>query len=194
MKRRSSHFQHNEPAAELLLRKIRFQIASKYISKNSIVADLGCGYHGEFLNKISYKIKAGSGFDFSIAKKTNFHNIKLIKCDLNKEIKNNRVRFDYVVALAVLEHVKNPDSFIKMCRKILKKSGKLIITTPHSRSKKILEFLSYKLNFVSKDEIHDHKNYFTESTLRNILTKNKLKIKTLTTFEFGYNILCVSNK
>lgn len=194
MNRKSSHFQSKEPPSEIILREMRFAIAGRYISENSTVADLGCGYHGKFLHRISAKIKSGVGFDISVSQNQRNKKIRLVRSNLNKEIRHPYVKFDYVVALAVLEHTENPTHLIKMARKILKKGGKLIITTPHERSKKILEFLAYRLGLISKNEILDHKNYFTNISLRNLISRNKLKIVRLETFEFGYNILCISEK
>lgn len=192
--RKLSHFEGKEPILEILLREIRFAVASKYIKSNSIVADFGCGYHGEFLNRISNKIKLGFGYDLSVNNSKNKKNIKLTKLDINKINSLTKNKFDYITTLAVLEHVSNPNEYIKRLTSKLKRNGKLIITTPHKRSKFLLELLSFKLGLVSKDEISDHKTYFTELTLKEIINKNKLKIIELKTFEFGFNLLCVVKK
>lgn len=192
--RKLSHFEGKEPYLETILREIRFYIASKYIPQNSTMADFGCGFHGELLNKLSEKIKSGTGYDISVNKTPRHSNIKLYKTDINKKITRDNLKFDCITTLAVLEHVSDPDSYIKNIAIKLKPKGLLIITTPHKRSKGLLEILSLKLGLVSKDEILDHKNYFTESTLKKIIIQNKFKIMELKTFEFGLNLLCVARR
>lgn len=190
--RKLSHFEGKEPYLETILREIRFYVTSKYIPQNSTVADFGCGFNGELLNKLSKKIKGGTGYDISVNKTQKYSNIKLFKADINKRITRDNFKFDCITTLAVLEHVSDPDSYIKNIATKLKPRGLLIITTPHKRSKSLLEILSLKLGLVSKDEILDHKNYFTESTLKKIIIQNKFKLVELKTFEFGLNILCVA--
>lgn len=192
--RKLSHFEGKEPYLETILREIRFYMASKYIPLNSTVADFGCGYHGELLNKISKNIKNGTGYDISVTETALHSNIKLYKADINKRISSDSLKFDCITTLAVLEHVLNPNNYIKKLVTKLKPKGLLIITTPHVRSKKILEVLSLWLGLISKDEILDHKNYFTESTLKKVILSNKLKVVDLKTFELGLNILCVAKK
>ncbi len=192
--RKLSHFEGKEPLLESLLRDVRFYIASKYIPNNSNVADFGCGYNGKLLNNISSKIKSGVGFDISVSKNQNQSNIKLYKADINKKINFNNTKYDCITTLAVLEHVKSPNQYVKNLVAKLKPNGVLIITTPHKRSRLILETLSFWFGLISKDEIIDHKNYFTQSKLETIMKANSLKIIKLNTFEFGCNLLCVVKK
>ena len=50
--------------------------------------------------------------------------------------------FDIVHAGEAIEHLYDTDSFVQECRRVLKKGGKLIITTPNTLSlpRRILYF------------------------------------------------------
>jgi 2-polyprenyl-3-methyl-5-hydroxy-6-metoxy-1,4-benzoquinol methylase len=192
MTRKTSHTENREPVLEYVLSWIRFQTAQKYIAKNSTVADLGCGYNATFLKRLSQNILKGVGYDVSVAKRGLPKNITLKEINLNKSV-GGPSSFDNVTALAILEHVKNPARFINQIKSILRKSGKFIITTPHKRSKPILEFLSSQ-GLISKDEITDHKNYFDEALLGKTLKNSGYKIIKLETFSLGLNIICVAKK
>jgi len=191
--RKTSHGESPEPYLEYLLSDLRFNKAAKFIKYGSKVADLGCGFNGNFLRKISNIIKFGIGYDVSVNNKDLPKNISLKRIDLNKKTPKNNY-FDQVVALAVLEHVENPDGFLQFAHKLLKRGGIFIITTPHKRSKTLLEFLSTVLGLISRQEINDHKNYFDESRLKSLFYKNRFKIINLGVFEVGLNLYCVAKK
>lgn len=192
--RKTSHMQSKEPILEKFLSIMRFNQALKYVQKNDIVADIGCGYHGYLLSSIADKIKKGIGYDLSVSKLNLPKNIFLKQVNINKKIDSKKNYFDTVIALAILEHVENPVFFIKRLKSLLKKNGKIVITTPHRRGKKLLEFLSYTLKMVSTDEISDHKNYFDEKKLQKLLLQNGFRIIKIKTFEFGVNLLAVAQK
>ena len=140
--RTTSHTQNKEPILEYLLSEVRFRKAMGYINKNSTVADLGCGYNGNLLRRIASEIKSGVGYDVSVIKTGLPKNIILKRVDINKNIDNRKNYFDTITALAALEHVENPESFLRQIKNMLKRGGRVIITTPDKKSRKILEFLS----------------------------------------------------
>jgi ubiquinone/menaquinone biosynthesis C-methylase UbiE len=195
MTRNTSHFQSKEPLLEYFLRWMRQQEAKKFIRKGYVVADLGCGFKADFLIKLSPIIKWGEGYDVAISNENLPANIKLVKANLNGQFGKKRNYFDVAVALAVIEHINKPDMFIKQVSKMLKTTGKIIITTPHKiMGKSLLEFLTYKINLLSREEIGDHKTYFDEKSLRKVITDNGFKIIKLGTFELGTNLFCVAQK
>lgn len=192
MKRKTSHMESSEPFMEYILSILRFKEAVKYIKKGDIVADLGCGYNGKFLVYVYRRIKQGVGYDVSVSKKSPKSNIILKKADLNDNFANGR-KFDKVTALAVLEHVESPMHFIKQARLLLKKNGRLILTTPQKSGKPFLEFLA-TLGIISKEEILDHKNYFDKQTLKKLLKTSGFRNVKVETFEMGFNLIAVAKK
>ena len=188
---------------EPFLRRFRFNKAIKYIKKNKplVLLDLGCGpkipfYFFAKKNKVIFKKYIG--IDPLINKKLNDKfvkggNILILNQSLINKIPLPSLSIDYIVAFAFLEHIENPDDIIKEALRVLKPGGKIILTTPTPKAKKILEFLSFKLKLVSPREIAEHKNYFTKEDLLSLIPKNKkLHLKIIHHyFEFGLNNLLV---
>lgn len=147
--------------------------------KNLDVLEIGCGfgYITYALNKLGHNT---TGID--ISKKAiyfannNFGNY-FINIDAENFSKKNNRKFDLVLGLELIEHLNNPNNFIKTCLRLLKKDGKIILTSPnkdyiktaiwqtdlppvhifwsgHKGFEKIAENNKLKVEFV------DFKNYF----------------------------------
>lgn len=192
--RKTAHMERKEPILEYLLSYVRFSKAYKFIDNNAVIADIGCGYRGNLLANLSKKIKVGVGYDISVNTKGLPKNIRLVKTDINRIIDTKKNYFDNITALAVLEHVENPEIFLKKIKIMLKKGGKVILTTPHKSGKVILETLS-KIGLISSDEIDDHKNYFDKKSLSKLFRKSGFKIVKVEQFGLGWlNLVGVAKK
>lgn len=194
--RKRSWGQYKKSLLDISIENYRFLRVAKFINTNSEVMDLGCGYNAEFLNFISSKIKHGVGIDISVAGKSKKNNITLLKgrADNNIGLKDNS--FDTVTALALIEHLENPRKMLEEAHRLLKKDGILFLTTPDKKSKSLLEFLAFKLGVISKDEIKDHKQYYSEQSLIETLIDsgfNEKKIE-INTFEMGLNLFVKATK
>jgi len=192
-----------EEPFEPIFRFFRFKKGLSYIKKNKplVLIDLGCGKKIPFYffakkNKIIFKKYIGidpfveEEIVTSLNKKKD---ILILNKALKKKIPLPSSSVDYVVAFAFLEHIKNPADIIRETLRILKPGGKIIITTPTPKAKGILEFLSFKLKLIRRDEIAEHKNYFNKENLLYLIPKNKkLNLKIIHQyFEFGFNNLLV---
>ncbi len=175
-----------------LIRYLRFRQVIKYIPRNSLVCDIGCGKDAYFLKKSANLIKYGFGFDRTI------ENYKDKKLELKRNegfenISLENESCDTITMMAVLEHLENPQETLKETCRILKKQGGLILTTPTPLAKPLLEFLAF-LNLIDKREIMDHKNYFWPKKIKTMLAQSGFKEIKSYYFELGFNSLTIAEK
>lgn len=109
------------------------KIGAKYIEKGAKVLDVGCGA-GIIGAKVQSELKASVvGIDLSreMIKVANKNGIEAKIVDLDQRWPFNSSSFDCVIILQVLEHVFNPDNLVQESRRVLKRGGYLIVTTPN---------------------------------------------------------------
>ena len=176
----------SEPILEPVARYFRFKQGLKYVNKRNknVIVDLGCGpkirfYHHCKKNGLIFNQYIGID---PLARSKSIKLIKLIKHPLEDQILLPSNSADYVVGFAFIEHIDNPQLIAKEIIRVLKKGGRAILTTPTPNSKKILEFMAYKLGMISKREIREHKHYFTKHELIRLF-KN-LSVTNITHFYF----------
>ena len=152
------------------IRKYNKLLYSKYLNifkKNGIrsgkILDIGCGT-GEFLKFMKSQkkfdlyatefIKSSKKLITKIIKKENFY----------YQIEINDLKFDHyfdLIALwGVIEHVRNPVKFLKVCNKFLKKKSKIFFLIPNLFSR------AYELLGVNTPTINPraHLNFFTHKS------------------------------
>ncbi|WP_206750341.1 methyltransferase domain-containing protein [Helicobacter sp. MIT 05-5293] len=96
--------------------------------------------------------------------------------------------FEIITLLAVLEHLHHPIDMLNEIKRVLVPHGILLLTVPSHAAKPVLEFLSYKLHIISKEEILDHKRYYNKKDIVNSLSQvNGLKLLTHHYFQCGMN-------
>lgn len=85
-------------------------------------------------------------------------------------------KFDVIFAGELIEHLSNTGLFLERCSLHLKKDGYLIITTPNTFSiRNILQ--SLRMNTNNPDVNPEHTNYYTPSTIKEILRRSGFQIK-----------------
>src|SRR5581483_817052 len=102
--------------------------------KFSTVLDAGCG-DGGLLKEMQKKWEFDAyGLDISKngtdrAKK---NGIKAKVADLSKKFPfNDEIKFDLIIANELIEHLNDPDLFLRECNRVLARDGLLIIGTPN---------------------------------------------------------------
>jgi len=80
--------------------------------------------------------------------------------------------FDTLLAGELIEHLKTPEKFLKEANRVLKKGGKIILTTPNKDS------LMNKL--FHNNEAPLHFSLFNTQTLTKILNKNGFEVEDFT--------------
>lgn len=150
------------------------------IKKDNVVLDVGCGA-GIFSAAMSKKAKEVYGLDYS---KTNINavkkrykhiqNIKFVKGDATK-MPFKAGFFDVILATEIIEHIQDDNKFVKECCRVLKKGGRLVVTTPCTNPAISVDWFR-KLGGINMEKDFGHKRAgYTRKELFRILKSNKLK-------------------
>ena len=180
---------------DLKLAEMRLNKVKKYIPKNAVLLDVGCGYHHKLLTSLKNRIKKGYGLDRAVSEEKR-GNLNFFKIDLTKDrfpLKDGSV--DVVTLLAVIEHftASQLDHILRESVRVLKRGGLILLTSPTIYSKPILEFCCYTGLFKNKDSL-EHKKYYSKKDLLKLMRKQGLKIIGYKLFEFGFNQYLVAKK
>lgn len=198
MTRNKSWGQNKRSFIDKIIEYFRFMKIGKYIKKDIILLDLGCGFNGNLLHFYKNRIKFGIGVDI-VVNKLKDKKIQLLKGNLSSPIKLLSNSFDCITLLAVIEHLNNSKIILKEAKRLLKKNGYLIISTPNSRWKPLLELMA-NLKIINEEEIKDHKQYYSAKSIYSCLsslgfTNNKIKITSYPTSKIAdFVILAVAQK
>lgn len=157
--------------------------------------DLGCGnavFTDLVSKRSSLKITGAELSEVSI-KHAKELGLNVQKADLQKKFPFKDESFDIIFSGQVIEHLLNPDFFLDECHRILKKNGKLILTTPNLTAwfnRIIFLFgsqpfftevstidktigLSFTKNLTPNREVVGHIRVFTPGSLKDLLQLHK---------------------
>ena len=154
---------------------------NRYIPDDGVVVDFGCGENIYFLKSIKDKIKLGIGIDNKYQYDIDYYR-NIITLNELSHIEDNSV--DLFVMIAVLEHLQYPIKTLINAYRILKTGKKIVLTTPTPASKPILEFLAWT-GIINKEEIDDHKHYYSKEELIWLLSTVGFKDIKHKYFQFG---------
>ncbi len=169
-----------------------FKLKSKEQPLQKInILDIGCG--GGLLSEPMARLGANvTGIDASdknikIAKlhaKKNKLNINYF-CSSPEKLKIKK-KFDVILNMEIIEHVEDINFFIKSCSKLLKKNGLMFVATLNKTLK------SYVFAIIGAEYVlrwlpigtHDWEKFVRPEDLKNILSKNNLKIEKIDGMNF----------
>lgn len=106
--------------------------ASKYISGDVLEIGTGSGYGVEIIAPKAHNfvtIDKHQSDNLSIKKQ----NVKFIQMNVPPLRGIGDTSFDFVITFQVIEHIKDDDRFVNEIHRVLKPSGKLIVTTPNRK-------------------------------------------------------------
>lgn len=123
------------------LRSLRecFTFSSLSLNVSSVVVEIECGRQALLGWQLRTRVKKYIGFDTEVEDMV-FDRIELRR----KTIDDMRAlgikeKVDAIVAQAVTEHLNYSEKVIKLSHGILKKGGKILITTPHPKTDGLLK-------------------------------------------------------
>jgi 2-polyprenyl-3-methyl-5-hydroxy-6-metoxy-1,4-benzoquinol methylase len=165
---------------------------------NLEVLDLGCGFRATQLRALGSRIKRGTGVDLRIApelqtlKKFTFHEGTIEETLPKLQVE----RFDVIMLISVLEHLRDPLVVIEAARRMLKPSGVLLINVPTWRGKSFLEFSAFRLGLSPRIEMDDHKMYYDKRDLWPLLVRAGIKpsLIKLRYHKFGLNLFAAATR
>lgn len=174
---------------EQIVKLFRFTraIQIKFLcSRAKSILDIGSGrgYMLYFLKKyFSYSIAMGT----QISEPARIFSQKKLLLDicgkdlLDIEFKN---KFDVITIYHVLEHIQNPEEYIKKIANIINKNGYFVIQVPNYKS---------WTNFIAHDywlalDPENHRFFFTPNSLSKLIKKYNFKIIYYNSFSLEYSV------
>lgn len=147
-----------------ITRYLRAVNAERYIEPRERLLDIGCG-DGYFI--LRSKCTERYGLD----KRTGDEVVDTLDFPDNY--------FDYVIMLAVIEHIVDPTDLLKEIHRVLKPGGRFVFTTPRKQA----EFL---IRLYAKNIDEEHETYYDLDRVK-ALAGNLYDIQGYRTFIFGLN-------
>jgi SAM-dependent methyltransferase len=141
----------------------KYQFIKNYPIKNAL--EIGC-MHGEFVEYLNNKGIDSIGCDIignpKFLKKEKYIQSDFLKINFNK-------KFDAIFSFANLEHIADPNAYIKKASNLLNKNGIIVIESVNFDS-----IVSKKLYH---EDIPMHLNIFNLNSLKLFLNKNNLLVE-----------------
>ncbi len=150
------------------------------IDNSSMVLDAGSGRWNRMLKSRKAKKIIGVDIEFDSIKSNKIINFGVVG-DIQQQMFQEEV-FDLIVSNDLVEHLQYPEQFIKVCSRVLKPFGHIVIAAPNRNSlfgilaaiipNDVKQWL-FKIIFGrrNQNEVHFYR-LNTEDAFRKILTKN----------------------
>jgi 2-polyprenyl-3-methyl-5-hydroxy-6-metoxy-1,4-benzoquinol methylase len=180
--------------------RVRVEKILNFAGTGKQILDVGCG-DGSIASLLTSQGNRVVGLDVSSAAIRVAKRRGIQTYSLNLEEKwpeRFRHQFDLVFAGEIIEHIYNTDSFLENIRKVLKKNGQLLLSTPNVASLgRRLSLLAGKnplLETSLGEKDAGHIRYFTFYSLVNLLNRHSFVIlrQTSTVVNFDFNGLISS--
>lgn len=113
----------NKLSKRLKSDKLRFEKMNRFV-KGDLILDIGSN-EGNINKMLRAKFNDKKIFSMDLKRGSDF------RIDLDNP-KNISQKFDMIIAGEVIEHLKSPMNFLEYCKSLLKKNGRLILTTPNA--------------------------------------------------------------
>lgn len=160
----------------------RMKFLSRFIKKGNLL-EIGCAT-GEFLEEASSKGLKASGVDMSktyveYAQKKGLD----VFCGRIEDTPKDK-GYDVVAMFHLIEHILHPLQFLNEVSKIIKKDGLLYIITPNIKSS-TNKLFGYKHSVYQHP---DHYLFYSEKTLRDILSKCGFEVIQASTKEYHHHV------
>ena len=137
------------------------------------IADLGCGYEAAIVRSVLGEVDEAVLLDTSLAATLKEHpKVRAIEGLLPETLEQVATEsIDVVLALAVLEHLFEPQRTLDEIFRVLAPGGVAIVNVPSWWGKPVLELWAFHLGIIASDSIDDHKAYYDPRDLWPMLVR-----------------------
>jgi glycosyltransferase involved in cell wall biosynthesis len=154
--------------------------AARLTGRDQRVLELGCG-NGAFGSEL---VRAGNrvvGVDASlkVSLETGYENVIDTNVEAGlSELRKSGQEFDRILALDVLEHLKDPSKLLQDCRRLLTARGKLMVSVPNAVNLTVrLMVLFGKFRYADRGILDwSHLRFFTAKTIRALLEEHGYRV------------------
>lgn len=123
-----------KPFTEYPVKLCQYLVSRFDLAAVSTVLDVGCG-RGEFLHGFKRAGLLPRGLDIVRFPEKYLEDFEVQIANFEQErFPFTDGSFDVVFSKSVIEHLHNPENFIKECRRVLKPGGRIIVMTPDWQS------------------------------------------------------------
>jgi len=161
------------------------------IAQNSNVLDIGCasGYFAKALQRKHCKV-TGIDIDREAVMKAKKYCIKAFVANLDTGDRKRipKEKYDSILLLDVIEHMKHFDELLSVLKKNLSGEGKIVISTPNIAHLAIrLHLLTGHFDYTEYGILdREHIHFFTRKTLMNTVEKEGFSISSISpSSDFG---------
>ena len=158
-------------------RSFKKYLRSLIIGRGLKILDVGCG-SGLNSKKLSFYDHKIIGIDISseAIKKYKKKNFKGYVADVTKGLPFRKNTFDAILCSEVIEHVVDTNVFLNELNRVLKKNGKLFLSTPNS-SFWVYRLFAFFGKTLSEVQHPGHVRFFSKRSLKNSINASKFKIQ-----------------
>ncbi len=169
-----NYFEERTKATAHEERRVREYLISKVPKSVSSILDVGCG-RAWVAEKFIHEVTKVFSLDISvinpskaIKKYPSKNHFGVVADSFTLPFPDES--FDCVIASEIIEHVVDPQNFVKELLRVVKKNGSLIISTPYKE--KIQYYLCIHCNQITP--VHAHLHSFDEKKLESYIDREKI--------------------
>jgi 2-polyprenyl-3-methyl-5-hydroxy-6-metoxy-1,4-benzoquinol methylase len=179
------------PLLSPFLQKTRFSIVSPYLQGD--VLDLGCNTAEitRLLNPSQFYTGIDSRRDVIERLRETKKRYQFYIHNLDEDTLELDRKFDTVLMVAVIEHLKKPDNIVRQIPGLLNPGGHFVITTPSHHGDQIHQ-VGARLGLFSPEAMKNHEHIYTPQEMKKFLSNYGLTVIHFHRFLLGGNQLFVS--
>lgn len=174
-------------AVDRFLQSWRERKARAWLRPGARVLDIGC-HQGEFLGRLGGAIRESVGLD-PLARPATTAAYELQAIPFSEPAPFPAGRFDAIVLLATLEHIRDKAPLAREALRLLSPGGRLIMTVPSPRVDDIVHTL-VRLGLADGMSLEEHHGFKPADT-KPIFCGAGLELEHHESFQFGLNHLFV---